>query len=121
MPTKKVVFNEKPLKISSVIHNLQGDISHAFLVADKIDGGETSINVSYSPVVINSWNLGTLNLNYVDKAQIKNVKNLVLNAKSSNINIETLSDTGIIDGSFGDLTISNLAETFKNLNLVLEK
>ncbi|WP_426430877.1 hypothetical protein ACPX19_00600 [Winogradskyella sp. HB-48] len=108
------------LKISSVIHNLQGDISHAFLVADNIDGGNTSINVSYSPVIIKSWNLGTLNLNYVDKAQIKNVKNLVLNAKSSNINIETLSDTGIIDGSFGDLTISNLAETFKNLNLVLE-
>ncbi|MHA7842843.1 MAG: hypothetical protein ACX93I_05955 [Winogradskyella sp.] len=108
------------LKISSIIHNLQGDISHAFLVADNIDGSDTSINVSYSPVVINSWNLGTLNLNYVDKAQIKNVKNLVLNAKSSNINIETLSDTGIIDGSFGDLTISNLAETFKNLNLVLE-
>ena len=108
------------LKISSVIHNLQGDISHAFLVADNIDGGETSINVSYSPVVINSWNLGTLNLNYVDKAQIKNVKNLVLNAKSSNINIETLTETGIIDGSFGDLTISNLEETFKNLNLVLE-
>ncbi|APY07569.1 hypothetical protein BWZ20_04325 [Winogradskyella sp. J14-2] len=108
------------LKISSVIYNLQGDISHTFLVADHIDGGDTSINVSYSPVVINSWNLGTLNLNYVDKAQIKNAKNLVLNAKSSNINIETLTETGIIDGSFGDLTISNLEETFKNLNLVLE-
>ena len=108
------------LKISSVIYDLQGDISHAFLVAENIDGGNTSINVSYSPVVINSWNLGTLNLNYVDKAQIKNVKNLVLNAKSSNINIETLTETGVIDGSFGDLTISNLTETFKNLNLVLE-
>ncbi|MTE27360.1 hypothetical protein [Winogradskyella ouciana] len=108
------------LKLSSVIYNLSGDISHAFLVADNIDGSETSINVSYSPVVINTWNLGTLNLNYVDKAQIKNAKDLVLNSKSSNINIERLTDTGIIDGSFGDLTISNLAETFKNLNLVLE-
>ncbi|GAB4156642.1 MAG: hypothetical protein Tsb0033_07480 [Winogradskyella sp.] len=108
------------LKISSVIYDLQGDISHAFLVADNIDGSDTSINVSYSPVVINSWNMGTLNLNYVDKAQIRNVKSLVLNAKSSNINIETLTETGIIDGSFGDLTISNLTATFKNLNLVLE-
>ncbi|MEO1031437.1 MAG: hypothetical protein AAFX55_08525 [Bacteroidota bacterium] len=108
------------LKLSSVIHNLSGDISHAFLVADNIDGSDTSINVSYSPVIINTWNLGTLNLNYVDKAQIKNANNLVLNAKSSNINIEKLMDTGIIDGSFGDLTISNLAESFKNLNLILE-
>ncbi|WP_422107866.1 hypothetical protein [Winogradskyella sp.] len=108
------------LKLSSVIYNLSGDISHAFLVADNIDGSDTSINVSYSPVVINTWNLGTLNLNYVDKAQIKNANNLVLNAKSSNINIEKLVDTGIIDGSFGDLTISNLAASFKNLNLILE-
>ena len=108
------------LKLSSVIHNMRGDISHAFLVAEHIDGSDTSINVSYSPVVINTWDLGTLNLNYVDKAQIKNAKNLVLNSKSSNINIESLTDTGIIDGSFGDLTISNLSETFKNLNLVLE-
>ena len=108
------------LKLSSVIYNLSGDISHAFLVADNIDGSETSINVSYSPVVINTWNLGTLNLNFGDKAQIRNANDLVLNSKSSNINIERLTDTGIIDGSFGDLTISNLTETFKNLNLVLE-
>jgi len=108
------------LKLSSVIYNMKGDISHAFLVADNIDGSDTSINVSYSPVVINTWNLGTLNLNFVDKAQIKSAKNLVLNSKSSNINIESLTDTGIIDGSFGDLTISNLTKSFKNLNLVLE-
>jgi hypothetical protein len=108
------------LKISSVIYNMSGDISQAFLVAEHIDGSDTSINVSYSPVLINTWNSGTLNLNFVDKAQIKNAGNLVLNSKSSNINIESLTDVGIIDGSFGDLTISNLSTTFKNLNLVLE-
>ena len=101
------------LRLSSVIHNMTGDISHAFLVADNIDGSDTSINVSYSPVIINTWSLGTLNLNYVDKAQIKNANNLVLNSKSSNISVESLTDTGIIDGSFGDLTISNLSESFK--------
>ena len=108
------------LKLSSVIYNMRGDLSHSFFVAEHIDGSDTSINVSYSPVVINIWDLGTLNLNFVDKAQIRTAKNLVLNSKSSNINIERLTDTGIIDGSFGDLTISNLTETFKNLNLVLE-
>lgn len=108
------------LKLSSVIHNAKGDISHSFLVAENIDGGDTSINVSYSPVVINTWKLGTLNLNFVDKAQVKDATNIVLNSKSSNIIIEELSDTGIIDGSFGDLTISNLAESFRTLNLVLE-
>ncbi|MCC1498418.1 hypothetical protein, partial [Alcanivorax sp. 1008] len=80
------------LKLSSVIHNMSGDISHSFLVSDNIDGGDTFINVSYSPVVINNWNLGTLNLNFVDKAQIKSVNDLVLNAKSSNINIDKLTN-----------------------------
>ena len=108
------------LKLSSVINNMRGDISHSFLIAEHIDGSETSINVSYSPVVISTWNLGTLNLNFVDRAQIKNAHNLVLNSKSSNVNIDSLTDTAIIDGSFGDLTISNLASSFKNLNLVLE-
>ncbi|MFK7833533.1 MAG: hypothetical protein AB8B52_09670 [Winogradskyella sp.] len=108
------------LKLTSLIHNMEGDISHSFLVAEHIDGTNTSINVSYSPVMINTWNLGTLNLNFVDKAQIKTAQNLVLNSKSSNITLGNLNDTAIIDGSFGDLTISNLAETFKNLNLVLE-
>ncbi len=108
------------LKISSLLHNAQGNISHSFLEAEYIDGGDTSINVAYSPVLINTWNLGTLNLNFVDKAQIKKASSLVLNSKSSNVLIETLDDTGIIDGSFGDLTISNLTDSFKTLNLVLE-
>lgn len=108
------------LKLSSVIHNMSGDVSHSYFVAEHIDGSNTSINVSYSPVVINTWDLGTLNLNFVDRAQITTAKNLVLNSKSSNINIQHLMDTGIIDGSFGDLTISNLSATFNNLNLVLE-
>ncbi|SDI04487.1 hypothetical protein [Winogradskyella thalassocola] len=108
------------LKITAAIHNMKGDISHSFLVAEYIDGSETSINVSYSPVMVNTWNLGTLNLNFVDKAQIKTAQNLVLNSKSSNVTVGNLIDTAIIDGSFGDLKISNLSATFKNLNLVLE-
>ncbi|SDS82383.1 hypothetical protein [Winogradskyella sediminis] len=108
------------LKITSVIHNMKGDISHSFLVAEHIDGSRTSINISYSPVMVNTWSLGTLNLNFVDKAQIKTAQNLVLNSKSSNVTVGNLNDTAIIDGSFGDLTISNLSSTFKSLNLVLE-
>lgn len=108
------------LKIASEINSIRGDISHSFLVAERINGSNTSINVSYSPVVINNWDLGALNLNFVDKAQIKTVKNVMLVSKSSNVTIEDLSDTAIINGSFGDLTLSKLSESFKNLNLVLE-
>jgi hypothetical protein len=108
------------LKISSVIKNLKADISHATLVANHIDGSETSINVSYSPVLITTWSLGELKLNFVDKAQIKNVDNIVLKANSSNIGIDNLAGNASINGSFGDLSLNNIAESFKHLKVVLE-
>ncbi len=108
------------LKIGSVIHNLKGDISHSILLANHIDGSETSINVAYSPVEIATWNLGQLNLKYVKDAHIENVNRLVLNSNSSDVILSHLNDNAIIDGSFGDLTIANIANTFSNLNIILE-
>ncbi len=108
------------LKFSSVIKNLKADISHATLVANHIDGSETSINVSYSPVLISTWSLGELKLNHVSKAKITTVDRLVLNSNSSNTIIGTLIGNAIIDGSFGDLSIINIADTFNNLNVIIE-
>jgi hypothetical protein len=108
------------LKFSSVINNLKGDISYATLVADHIGGSKTSINVSYSPVLINTWDLGELKLNFVDKAQIKTVNRLVLSSNSSNIGIDNITGNAVIDGSFGDLSIGKIADTFSNLNIILE-
>ncbi|MCK7591691.1 hypothetical protein M0G43_13970 [Subsaxibacter sp. CAU 1640] len=108
------------LKFASVIYNLRGNISHSALTANSIDGSKTSINVSYSPVLITNWNLGELKLNFVDKAQIENVNRLVLGSNSSNIAIATLNGNAVIDGSFGELAISTVAPSFSNLNIVLE-
>jgi len=108
------------LKFSSVINNLKGDVSYATLVADHIGGSKTSINVSYSPVMITNWDMGELKLNFVDKAQIKNVNRLVLSSNSSNIGIDNITGNVVIDGSFGDLSINNIADTFSNLNIILE-
>jgi hypothetical protein len=108
------------LKFSSVINNLRGDVSYATLLADHIGGSKTSINVSYSPVMISNWDMGELKLNFVDKAQIKTVNRLVLNSNSSNIRIDNVTGNAVIDGSFGDLSISHIADTFSNLNIILE-
>ncbi|MEZ4856649.1 MAG: hypothetical protein R2812_09275 [Gelidibacter sp.] len=108
------------LKFASVITNLKADISHSALVANSIDGSQTSINVSYSPVLITNWIMGELKLNYVEKAQIETVNRLVLSSNSSNVSINDLTGNAVIDGSFGELDINKIAETFSNLNLVLE-
>ncbi|MEH6535844.1 MAG: hypothetical protein V7719_05580 [Psychroserpens sp.] len=108
------------LKMSSVIYNLKADISHATLVANHIDGSETSINVSYSPVEVTTWSNGELNLKYVEAAHLNTVGSLRLNSNSSDLLISDLTGNAIIDGTFGDLSISNIADSFTNLNVILE-
>ncbi|TJY32880.1 hypothetical protein [Pontimicrobium aquaticum] len=116
----KVNVRHGELKFAAVIYNLKADLSHSSLLADRIDGSETSINASYSPILVNHWDAGELTLKYVKDALLKNVKSLVLYSNSSNINIDYLAGNSIIDGSFGDLTIHNILDSFKNLNVVLE-
>lgn len=108
------------LKIVSVIHNLKADLSHATLLAETIDGSNSSINASYSPVTVKYWNLGELKLNYVDKVLLKRVNYLTLNSNSSNIVIQELTGNAIINGSFGNLEIAEISDSFNNLNLILE-
>lgn len=108
------------LKFSSVIYNLKAQLSHSTLLAKSIDGNDTSINASYSSISVEDWKYGTLNLNYVEDALLKSVNALMLNSNSSNINIDNLKGNSIIDGSFGELTIHNISDSFNNLNIVLE-
>ncbi|WCO02498.1 hypothetical protein [Psychroserpens ponticola] len=123
MPKKaklKMNVRHGELKMSSVINNMKADISHGVFVANHIDGSETSINVSYSPIDITTWSLGELNIKYVEDAHIQTVGGMMLNSISSDIVLGNLLDTAIIDGSFGDLTIANIADSFSNLNIILE-
>jgi hypothetical protein len=116
----KVNVRHGELKFASVIHNLKADLSHSSLVADRIDGSSTSISASYSPVLVNHWDAGELKLRYVDDALLKNVNTLTLNSNSSDINIDYLKGNTVINGSFGNLVIHNIMDTFNNLNIVLE-
>ena len=86
----------------------------------RINGSSTSINASYSPIHINHWNLGELNLNYVENADLNNVKNMVLNSNSSNVTIDNFSGNAIIDGSIGNLKILKIEDVFTNLNIIIQ-
>ncbi|WMI69820.1 hypothetical protein [Mangrovimonas sp. YM274] len=108
------------LKLSSTMKNLRGDLSHTTLLADHIDGKDTSINVAYSPIWVEVWEMGELKLDYVEEAHIKSANRLVLSSNSSNIGIEALKGNAVINGSFGDLTIGKIEDSFQNLNVMLE-
>lgn len=116
----KVNVRHGELKFVSNISNLKADLSHSKFVANSIDGSSTSINASYTHVKVNDWLDGDLKLNYVEDAILKNVKKLVLTSNSSNINIHSLSSNALIDGSFGELIIDKIEDSFNSLNIILE-
>ena len=108
------------LKVASVLNNIKADVSHGSLILNSIDGGDTSINASYSSVFVKNWNKGSLNLNFVEDALLQHVDQLILNSNSSDIGIDYVKGNAVIDGSFGELTIHNLIDTFSNLNVIIE-
>ncbi|QDO94109.1 hypothetical protein FNB79_08995 [Formosa sediminum] len=123
MPKKanlKVNVKYGELQFVSLIENLKAQLAHTKLTANTIDGSLTSIEVAYAPVSITHWNQGQLMLKYVEQAKIETVNQLVLNSNSSNIQLGQLSGNTIINGSFGNLKIAEITESFQNLNIVLE-
>ncbi len=116
----KVNVRHGELKLAATTFNMKADLSYSKLLAVGIDGGNTSINASYSDIEVNDWNLGELKLNYGESTHLKRVNILGLNSNSSNIKIGELSGNAIINGSFGDLKIDAIADSFSNLNIVLD-
>ncbi len=123
MPKKaklKVNVTHGELEFAAVIDDVQADLSYTKFKAQGINGSKTSISAAYAPVYVSNWNLGELNLNHVRDAQLKSVKHVVLNANSSNIKINNIVRSAIIDSNIGDLKILDVGETFTNLNFILQ-
>ncbi len=108
------------LKLAENAKDVRASLSHTKLSANTIEGNNTYIKASYSPVSIRQWNSGRLVVNYVKNCRIQNAKNLLVNADSSNIFIQELEENGAISGSFGVITIANLGESFSTLDLAVE-
>ncbi len=122
MPKKAVLdLNVRYGKVKmAAVYNPKAMISHGSLAATNIDGGETSINVSYSPITVGSWNGGSLEANHVKECTIANAKDIALTSNSSNVIINTLSGSGLFSGSFGQLSIPQVIDDFGSLTIILE-
>lgn len=100
--------------------NAKGTITHGSLAATSIDGGDTSINVSYSPISVAAWNGGLLTASHVKECTIASAKDIAITSNSSNVVINRLDGSGMISGSFGQLSIPQVSDDFGSLTLVLE-
>ncbi|MCB0453059.1 MAG: hypothetical protein KDC94_09285 [Aequorivita sp.] len=101
-------------------NNVRANLNYTPFTANSIDGGQTLINVSYAPVVVNVWKQGALNIKYVDNCKIYNVQNINLQANSSDVRIGNVSNQAFLSGSFGDLKIDKVSDSFETLDIRLE-
>jgi len=69
---------------------------------------------------VNVWNYGVLKTNYVENCEIGKAKSIKLVSNSSDVTIKEITETGILSGTFGELTVGKLGSGFKNLDITLE-
>ncbi|WP_052671343.1 DUF4097 family beta strand repeat-containing protein [Aequorivita vladivostokensis] len=101
-------------------NNVKANLNYTPFTANSIDGGQTLINASYAPIVVNVWKQGGLNVKYVDNCKIENVQNINLQANSSDVRIGNISNQAFLSGSFGELRIDRISEGFETLDIRLE-
>ncbi|MFC4094344.1 hypothetical protein [Euzebyella saccharophila] len=105
------------VKLAERTHNLDASFSHAKLMANAIDGTETVLVVSYSPIRVENWLDGTLHANYSKGVDLKDVVNLELYGKSSEIFIDKLVKKALIQNDFGPLVVNSMAHDFEEFQV----
>ena len=107
------------VKLAENTKNLKATLSHARLLANNIDGDDTTIVASYSPVSVQRWDYGQLQTDYSENVDLKEVYNLSLKSTSSDITIDRLLNNLKANNSFGPIRINTISENFKDLDVSL--
>ena len=125
--TKKIIIkvpknatfdlNTRHCKIKLPKTKASGKISYGTFKADVLNGGK--LNVSYSPLIINSLNACTLFLNNVTDAHIASVTNTTLNSNSSGLTVGTIYKNVEVSNKFGELKINKIDTNYSALNILL--
>lgn len=108
------------IKLAENYKDINATLSYTRLHAPLVDGKGTRIKASYSPMKVDYWKEGALHVNYAKALELKKVQNINLSSESSNVVVKELHGNAIINGSFGDLIIEKVNDSFSSLDIVLE-
>lgn len=108
------------VKMAGNTKNMNATLNHASLLASVIEGDKTKVMASYSPVSVQHWNYGDLQVAYSENVNLQEVLNLHLNATSSEVTIANLTQSAYIKNDFGPLTIQSISNDFETLDVSLE-
>ncbi|MEJ4087286.1 hypothetical protein [Galbibacter orientalis] len=100
--------------------NIKATLSYTRLHAPRVEGENSVITASYSPISVDYWEEGELSVNYVELVSLKHVNSIKLTSKSSNVQIQDFFGDAIINGSFGDLSVDQISNNFNTLNIILD-
>ncbi|RKR12260.1 hypothetical protein CLV91_2386 [Maribacter vaceletii] len=108
------------VKLAQQTFNLKATLSHSNLSGNIIEGNNTMVNASYSPVAIQKWNYGSLKADYSDYITLDEVLFLNLNTTSSDVTINKILKKVVINNKFGPLKINYVDNGFKDISITMQ-
>jgi hypothetical protein len=108
------------VKLAENTNNMQATLSYSRLLASTIDGDETNIMASYSPVEVARWNYGRLKTQFSKDISLRDVEHLTLVATSSDVTIDRFLKSGMLKNNLGSLKINSINPGFNKLDISVQ-
>lgn len=108
------------VKLAGNTKNINAKLAYSTLLASTIDGDQTTIITSYSPVSVQKWNYGLLQADYSEDVNLNEVLNLRLSTTSSDVTINNILESVVIHNKMGPLEIKAISKNFKELDISLQ-
>ncbi len=108
------------VKLAGNTKNINARLSYSTLLAATIDGDQTTIKTSYSPVSVQKWNYGLLQADYSENVDLNEVLNLRLSTTSSKVTINKLLESVVINSKMGPIKINSVSKNFKEIDISLQ-
>ncbi|WP_343485785.1 DNA-binding protein [Allomuricauda sp. d1] len=105
------------VKLAALAKDVDANLRYSSLTGSIVEGRNTDIRASYSPVFIDKWNYGALKIDYTDDVELYEVTELDLNSVSSNIIIHKLTQGAKMNANLGVLNIKKIQDDFKTLSI----
>ncbi|MGD1947109.1 MAG: cell envelope integrity protein TolA [Croceivirga sp.] len=116
----KMNVNHGEVKLAATAKDVEASLRYASLLASTIEGKETSIQASYTPIVVQNWNLGQLKADYSDRINLNQVGELQLDAVSSNVSIDKLLKKIFVTNNLGKLSINEVSSGFSDIDVSVQ-
>lgn len=110
-------LNTRHCKVKLPKTKASGKVSYGTFNADVLSGGE--LNISYSPVIINSLNTTDLFLNNVTDAHIASVANTKISSTSSEVVLVNVYKNVEVNSEFGGLKINKIHPNYHTFKVDL--